>query len=79
VIRSARRDTLKQSLADAGVGSAVFYPLGLHLQQCFAYLGYVPGDLPHAERATREVLALPIYPELSAEQIEHVARVVSRS
>jgi dTDP-4-amino-4,6-dideoxygalactose transaminase len=67
---------VKQVLADAGVGSGVFYPLGLHLQECFRYLGYRAGELPETERASQEVLALPIYPELTDAQLEHVAQAL---
>lgn len=70
------RDRVKQALTDAGIGCGVFYPLGLHLQQCFANLGGKPGDLPETERASREVLSLPIYPELTDEQIVRVATVL---
>jgi len=70
------RDRLKKFLADNGVGSAIFYPGCLHLQQCFRQLGYRPGDLPVAERLCEQVLSLPIYPELSADQIEYVAETV---
>lgn len=72
VVRVRDRERVKQTLADKGVGSGVFYPLGLHLQQCFAHLGGKPGDLPETERATAEVLALPIYPELKRDQIDYV-------
>ena len=72
-VRVQHRDAVKQKLADAGVGSGVFYPLGLHLQECFKYLGYAEGDMPETERASREVLALPIYPELTDAQLVHVA------
>lgn len=68
------RDRVKQRLADRGVGTGVYYPIPLHLQECFAYLGYKEGDLPESERACREVLALPVYPELPEEQIRYVAR-----
>ena len=70
------RDRVKEKLIAAGVGCGVFYPLGLHLQQCFANLKYEPGDLPETERASREVLSLPIYPELRDEQLVHVARTL---
>ena len=69
----AERDAVKQQLADRGVGSGVYYPLGLHQQKCFAYLGYREGDLPVTERTCREVLALPIYPELSEQQVRYAA------
>lgn len=67
-IRTPRRDGLKAFLGDRGIGSAVYYPRPLHLQECFAHLGYRLGQLPHAERASQEVISLPVYPELSAEQ-----------
>ena len=73
VVRVPDRDRVKQRLADRGVGSAVYYPVPLHLQPCFAYLGGKPGDLPVTERACREVLALPVYPELPEEQVRYVA------
>jgi dTDP-4-amino-4,6-dideoxygalactose transaminase len=76
VIRVADRDRVKQKLADAKIGTAVYYPIPLHLQECFTYLGGKEGDLPETERACREVLALPIYPELTEEQIKCVAKQV---
>jgi dTDP-4-amino-4,6-dideoxygalactose transaminase len=78
VIRVQRRDELRQYLAAAGVGTEIYYPVPLHLQQCFAYLGHRPGELPESERAAREVLALPVFPELSAAQIDHVAGTIER-
>ncbi|UCF15931.1 MAG: DegT/DnrJ/EryC1/StrS family aminotransferase [Phycisphaerales bacterium] len=72
------RDMLKEFLAENEIGSAVFYPKPLHLQECFKELGYKPGDLPVAERLCGEVLSLPVWPELSPEQIEHVAATVLR-
>ena len=72
VIRAKRRDALMAFLKERGVGSAIFYPLGLHEQGCFASLGYRKGDFPETEKATAEVLALPIYPELAPEQQDRV-------
>jgi len=73
VVRSPRRDALAAFLAEREIGTAVYYPVPLHLQPCFAYLGYRAGDLPRTETACREVLALPIYPELTEREQEQVA------
>jgi len=77
-IVAPRRDALRDHLAANGIGSAVFYPRPLHLQECFAELGYAPGDFPVAERLCGEVLSLPIYPELTAAQVEYVAEMICR-
>jgi dTDP-4-amino-4,6-dideoxygalactose transaminase len=73
VVRVPRRDELQAHLRDAGIGSAVYYPLSLHEQECFRELGYKRGQFPQSEAAADEVLALPIFPELADEQIEYVA------
>ncbi len=70
------RDKLQKFLAENNIGSAIFYPKPLHLQECFSDLGYKPGDFPIAERLCNEVLSLPIYPELVPEQVEYVAKTV---
>jgi dTDP-4-amino-4,6-dideoxygalactose transaminase len=71
-----KRDQLQKFLTENQIGSAIFYPKPLHLQECFKGLGYREGNLPVAEKLSREVLSLPIYPELTEEQIEYVGRTV---
>jgi dTDP-4-amino-4,6-dideoxygalactose transaminase len=71
-IRTERRDQLQGFLKERGIGTAVYYPLPLHLQPCFAYLGYKAGSCPESERAAAEVLSLPIYPELTQSQLDEV-------
>lgn len=75
-IRVDRRDALQAHLKARGIGTAIYYPLPLHLQPCFAYLGYRAGQLPHAERAAGEVLSLPVYPELTQAQQDEVIGAV---
>lgn len=75
-IRAPRRDELRQYLAEQGIQSETYYPLPLHLQQCFENLGYRPGDFPVSEAAARECLSLPAYPELPAEDLETVAAAI---
>jgi dTDP-4-amino-4,6-dideoxygalactose transaminase len=72
-IRAERRDDLRAHLADAGIGSGIYYPVPLHLQACFESLGCAAGDLPESERAATEVLSLPVFPELTEEQRDRVA------
>jgi len=77
VVRAQRRDELQKFLAERGVTSRVYYPLPLHLQHCFAYLGGKPGDFPVSEMLSREVLALPMFPELLPEEQERVASAIA--
>jgi dTDP-4-amino-4,6-dideoxygalactose transaminase len=79
IIRIPDRDRVRAALADEGVGSAVYYPIPFHLQECFADLGYMPGAFPEAEAAARETLALPIYPELSEAQQHHVVAALDHA
>jgi len=76
VVRTSRRDELQAYLKQKGIGTEVYYPVALHLQECFSYLGYRPGAFPESERAANETLALPIYPELTQPQIEYVTTCV---
>jgi dTDP-4-amino-4,6-dideoxygalactose transaminase len=77
-LRVEDRDRLRQHLTAAGIGCAVYYPVPLHLQPCFAYLGYGAGDFPESERAAREVLSIPVHPELTDDERERVAAAVER-
>ena len=75
-VPNGQRDRMRKELADAKIGSEIYYPLGLHEQECFQYLGYAPESLPETYRATREVMALPIFPELTAaEQVYVVDKI----
>lgn len=77
VIRAEKRDELQKYLAEAGIGSAIYYPLCLHEQQCFNYLKHRKGDFPASEQAATEVLALPVFPELTREQLAHVTQTIA--
>jgi len=75
-IRTERRDALQAHLTSKGIGTAIYYPIPLHMQQCFAYLGYKSGAFPESERASKEVLSLPVYPELTTVQQDEVIEAV---
>jgi dTDP-4-amino-4,6-dideoxygalactose transaminase len=76
VVRHPSRDRLRDHLQSRGIGTALHYPLPLHLQKCFAHLGHRAGDFPVAERAASECLSLPVYPELTDDQIDHVGAAI---
>src|SRR5207247_56572 len=75
-VRVERRDQLQAHLKSQGIGNAVYYPVPLHLQPCFSHLGYRPGRLPESERASAEVLSLPVYPELTRGQLDCVIETI---
>jgi len=76
-IRVKQRDALGEHLKARGIGYGIYYPIPLHLQECFEHLGYEPGDMPETERASREVLSLPIFPELAPAQLEQVVSEIA--
>jgi len=76
VIRVSGRDQLQGALKQRNIGTEVYYPVPLHLQECFAYLGHGAGSYPESERAARETLALPIYPELSEAQLRYAVESI---
>ena len=78
VIRAERRDGLMEFLREKGVGCEIYYPLPLHQQECFAFLGASKGDYPESERAAGETLALPVYPELEGGQIDYVIDTIAK-
>ena len=76
-MRVQNRDSLRARLTERGIGSEIYYPVPLHLQQCFGYLNHRAGDFPQSERAAVETLALPIYPELEQSQLAYVVATIA--
>jgi len=76
-IRCSRRNALREFLGAAGIPTEIYYPVPLHLQPAFAYLGHRQGDFPHAELASQEALALPVYPELTQSQQDSVVHAIT--
>jgi len=72
-----QRDSLRDYLTEQGIGTSIYYPMGLHQQKCFAYLGVPTGALPETERACKETLALPIFPEMTDEEIKYVVEKIA--
>ena len=70
------RDDLAAHLKEKGIGYSIYYPKPLHLQKCFQYLGYKEGDFPVAERVSKEIIALPMYPELTRDEIDYVCESI---
>lgn len=79
LVKDGKRDELKKALQEAGIGSDIYYPVPLHMQECFRDLGYKEGDLPASEKVAKEILALPIYPESTREQREYVVSVIEKT
>jgi dTDP-4-amino-4,6-dideoxygalactose transaminase len=78
VIRVQKRDELRKFLTDNGIGNEIYYPVPFHRQECFAYLHSVDADFPNSNQAAADTIAVPIYPELTPDQIEYVVEMISQ-
>lgn len=78
VIRVENRDELRKSLTENEIGTEIYYPVPFHMQECFAYLGYKKGDFPVSELCAKDSIALPIYPELTNEQIDFTVQTIHK-
>jgi dTDP-4-amino-4,6-dideoxygalactose transaminase len=78
VVYVDNRDFVRSELQESGVATSIHYPIPVHLQKAYAWLGYKPGDLPHAERACNRALSLPLYPEMTFEQVRYIASTLAR-
>jgi dTDP-4-amino-4,6-dideoxygalactose transaminase len=79
LVEGGKRDFLRKALLEAGIGTDIYYPVPLHLQECFSHLGYVKGDLPVSEKTADSILALPIYPESTREQREYIVSEIEKA
>jgi dTDP-4-amino-4,6-dideoxygalactose transaminase len=79
LVADGRREELREALNKAGIGSEIYYPVPLHRQECFKALGYQEGDLPVSEKTARDILSLPIYPEITQEQRQYVVAVIEKT
>ena len=78
MVENGKRDALQRFLHEKGIATAIYYPLPLHLQECFNYLGYKNGDMPHSEKAAHQVLSLPVFPEITKEEIEYTCEHIKQ-
>ena len=79
MIRSPKRDTIMKQLQETGIGCALYYPLPLHLQECYGFLGYSEGEMPESESAARETLSIPVYPELTEEMQTKIIETIQNA
>jgi dTDP-4-amino-4,6-dideoxygalactose transaminase len=78
-IQTPLRDNIKKALTENSISSVIYYPIPLHLQEAFKYLGYSSGDFPESEAAAKEVLSLPIYPELEPQKVRMISEIILKT